>query len=139
MIFSTYEKRQTIEQKRNAKFNNDEIRTKSCRCPVHGWLKHNEEGEVFTLTKAGIYKIYFNANVSSASTGEVSLILLANNKEVKSSRATTNIVEENKYSNISGSALVKVMPCQFVEIVIHNDSCQYLETENLNIIIEKVA
>ena len=139
MIYSTHVERQTIEQGRNARFNNDEVRTKSSRCPYHGWLIHDEHSDSFSLIKPGIYRVSFNANISSAQTGEISLKLLVNGKEVKGSKAMANIVEENKYSNVSGEVLIRVNGCKPIELVLNNDECQYFEVTDLGLLITKVA
>ena len=58
-------------------FQRDCIRTNSCN-GCQGWLCHSEGSANYEITNSGIYKISFNATVSSATAGVVAFALYNN-------------------------------------------------------------
>ena len=50
-------------------FTTDRVRTRACG--IGGWLQHDNESGAFTIVRPGIYKVDFNANVTSAEASKV--------------------------------------------------------------------
>ena len=63
---------QTVQPLANVIFTGNNVKTNACNSCC-GWLTHNNNSGIFTLTKPGIYKIHFNANVAPTVAGEITL------------------------------------------------------------------
>ena len=81
MINSVSLSPQTVAAGNNVLFAGDRVRTHVCRCNC-GWLEHDAGSGLYTLTKAGVYKVDVSANVSLAAAGNVALAIQANGETV---------------------------------------------------------
>lgn len=112
---------QTVQPTANIIFAGSNVRTNACNSCC-GWLNHNDNSGIFTITKPGIYKIHFNANVAPTVAGAITLNITnagenISGGEMESSGATVNV-----FDNISAEVLVRV-PCNSsVVITIKNNT-----------------
>lgn len=91
-------------------FERDCIRTRSAY-PCGGWLCHSEGSPLYKITKGGNYRVTFNANVSSATAGYVSLALFLDGVELPGTRVMTPIGTAGLYNNVSFDKIVPICCC----------------------------
>jgi hypothetical protein len=93
----------------NINFSTIDLRSRSANCC--GWLQYMEGGSDFTLIGGGTFKVSFNANVSSATTGQVALALKSSlGSDVEGTEMDTTITTANEYTNVSFTKLLRVCP-----------------------------
>lgn len=87
-------------------FTNDDVRTRSanCRC----WLQHDESSPLYKLLDGGLYKVSFNANVTSATAGTVALGLYEDGILIPGSTVIAEVATAGTYYNVSFDKLIKV-------------------------------
>ncbi len=130
---------QTVSSGDNVLFPTDRVRTKSCQCPCKGWLAHDAGSGLFTLTKSGIYEIAFDADITSAATGDASLVIEQNGEAVGGTQSLYNVATAGVYGNVNGNTLIQV-PCgASYTVTLGNNSGLELSVKNANMIIKKVA
>jgi len=133
-------------------FSNDELRTRSATC--QGWLNHNEGTAQYTIlgnnncNQSNVYKVTFNANVTSAETGQIEIGLKENGTPVVGASANSVVATANEYNNISFTKEIRLCPRENVTLTIGSVSAvsgvtPAVETvaptiKNANLIIEKV-
>lgn len=88
-------------------FQRDDLRTNSC-CGYRSWLCHNEGSANYDLTQGGIYKISFNATVSSATAGIVAFALFNNGEQIPGTLMVETISTAGDYANIGIDKEVRV-------------------------------
>ena len=87
-------------------FTNDDVRTKSADCC--GWLQHNEGSPIYKIIEGGLYKVSFNANVTSSVAGTIALGLFQDGVLVPGTTMLAQITTTGDYVNISFDKLIKV-------------------------------
>lgn len=87
-------------------FTNDDIRTRSASCA--GWLQHNEGSPIYKIIEGGLYKVSFNANVTSSVAGTIALGLFQDGILVPGTTMLAQITTTGDYVNISFDKLIKV-------------------------------
>ena len=87
-------------------FLNDDIRTRKANCC--NWLQHNEGSPIYKILEGGLYKVSFNANVSSAVAGTVALGLFQDGVLIPGSTVLAEVVTPGDYYNVSFDKLIKV-------------------------------
>ena len=87
-------------------FTNDDVRTKSANCC--GWLQHNEGSPIYKIIEGGLYKVSFNANVTSSVAGTIALGLFQDGILVPGTTMLAQITTTGDYVNISFDKLIKV-------------------------------
>ena len=87
-------------------FADTDLRTASANC-FNGWLNHNEGSATFNILGGGIYEIEFNANVTSATAGNVALAIFADGVQLPGTEMDTP-VESGIYTNVSATKKVRV-------------------------------
>ena len=60
----------------NIPFSTDVVRTRSANCC--GWLNHSAGSTQYQITMPGLYEARFNANITSATAGDVALGIKSN-------------------------------------------------------------
>lgn len=100
---------QTVTPDENVLFTTDRVRTRSSRCNC-GWLEHDAGSGLFTLTKPGVYRVDFSANVSLAAAGDVALAIQSNGETIGGTQMQTDIATADVYQVISNFTFVEV-PC----------------------------
>lgn len=87
-------------------FTNDDVRTKSANCC--GWLQHSEGSPIYKIIEGGLYKVSFNANVTSSVAGTIALGLFQDGVLVPGTTMLAQITTTGDYVNISFDKLIKV-------------------------------
>lgn len=87
-------------------FPTDSIRTRSANCC--GWLQHSEGSPIYKILEGGIYKVSFNANVTSATAGTVALGLYQDGILVPGTTVIAEVATAGDYYNVSFDKLIKV-------------------------------
>ena len=87
-------------------FTNDDVRTKSADCC--GWLQHSEGSPIYKIIEGGLYKVSFNANVTSSVAGTIALGLFQDGILVPGTTMLAQITTTGDYVNISFDKLIKV-------------------------------
>lgn len=88
-------------------FQRDCIRTNSCQ-GCRSWLCHNEGSANYDIVDGGIYKINFNATVSSATAGVVAFALFNNGEMIPGTLMAETLAAAGDYANISANKEIRV-------------------------------
>lgn len=111
---------QTVQPTANVIFTGCNVRTNACGC--NGWLSHNDNSGLFTLTKPGIYKIHFNANVAPTVAGAITLNITNAGENIAGGEMKTAGTTVGTLENIASEVLVRV-PCNTsVVITVKNNT-----------------
>lgn len=62
-----------------------DLRTR-CAINCQGFMNHNEGSALFSILEGGAYEVTFNANITSATEGDVALALFADGVQVPRNR-----------------------------------------------------
>lgn len=92
-------------------------------------VQHAEGGTTFKLTKPGYYYITFNAIVTNAAAGNVSVQLQNGTKVIPGAIASTSIAATTDVKNLSFATIVRVPP----------SCCAIDNTANLTLINNGIA
>ena len=93
----------------NINFDTVDLRSRTANCC--GWLQYMPGGSDFTIIGGGTFKINFNANVTSETTGSVALALkTATGTDVEGTEMDAVITTAGEYTNISFTKLLRVCP-----------------------------
>ena len=87
-------------------FNDDDVRTRKANCC--NWLQHNEGSPIYKILEGGIYKVSFNANVTSATAGTVALGLYQDGILIPGTTVIAQIATAGDYINVSFDKLIKI-------------------------------
>lgn len=109
MINATNNTVQTVQPGANILFNGSNVRTRSCSS-CQGWLNHNINSGLFEITKAGVYEIHFNANVSPTVAGPITLDITNAGETILGGTMKTAGTTPDVFENVSATILVEV-PC----------------------------
>lgn len=107
MINSVSLTQQTVAAGANVLFGTDRVRTRASRCNC-GWLEHDAGSGLYTLTKAGVYRVDVAANVSLAAAGNVALAIEANGETVGGSQMLTTVATADDFQTVTNFALIEV-------------------------------
>ena len=88
-------------------FADTDLRTNSANC-FNGWLNHNEGSATFNILSGGIYDISFNANITSATAGDVALAIFADGVKLNGTEMDQVITTAGDYKNISVNKKIRV-------------------------------
>ena len=93
----------------NINFDIVDLRSRSANCC--GWLQYMNGGSDFTIIGGGTFKISFNANVTSATAGQVALALKsATGTDVEGTEMDAEVTTPNVYTNISFTKIIRLCP-----------------------------
>ena len=87
-------------------FLNDDVRTRKANCC--NWLQHNEGSPIYKILEGGIYKVSFNANVTSATAGTVALGLYQDGILIPGTTVIAEVATAGDYYNVSFDKLIKI-------------------------------
>lgn len=73
-----------------------------------GWMNHNEGSALFSIIDGGIYEITFNANITSATAGQVALALFADGVQVTGTEMDETIATAGEFANIGFNKKIRV-------------------------------
>lgn len=88
-------------------FQKDCVRTNSC-CGCKSWLCHTEGSSNYEIVNGGIYKINFNATVSSATAGVIAFALFNNGEQIPGTLMVETISTAGDYANIGINKEIRV-------------------------------
>lgn len=137
MINSVNVAEQTVAVDGNVIFDTDRVRTRACACG--GWLQHDNGSGVFTLVRPGIYKVEFNANVTSAVVGDTTLAIESNGEVIGGTEMDYVVAVAGDFQNVSASTLVVIQPYSSRSISVANLSADEVTVDDANIIITRIA
>jgi len=132
----------------NINFDTVDVRSRTANCC--GWLQYMPGGSDFTIIGGGTFRVSFNANVTSATAGQVAIALkTATGTDVEGTEMDADITTADVYSNISFTKLLKVCPRVNTTIAIGSlpaiggvtpaVATQIPTIKDANLIIEKIA
>ena len=139
MINSISVPMQELGKDANAIFKTNQVITKSSRNPYVGWMDYSQSNGVFTITRPGIYRIHYNANVTASDKLAARLAIMANDKVLEGSQTETFISEPTLYQALSATTLVRVTVNNVLPISLTNISEDKIEIKEASIIIDRVA
>lgn len=87
-------------------FANDDVRTRSANCC--GWLQHDEGTPIYKILDGGLYKVSFNANVTSSVAGTIALGLYDDGVLVPGTTVLAQITTAGDYVNVSFDKILRV-------------------------------
>lgn len=87
-------------------FTIDDIRTRSANCC--GWLQHVQGSPLYKLLCGGLYKVSFNANVTSSVAGTVALGLYQDGVLIPGTTVIAQVATAGDYYNVSFDKLIKI-------------------------------
>ena len=87
-------------------FTDDDVRTRRANCC--GWLQHNEGSPIYKILEGGIYKVSFNANVTSSVVGTIALGLYQDGVLIPGTTVIAQITTTGDYVNVSFDKLIKI-------------------------------
>lgn len=87
-------------------FANDDVRTRKANC--YGWLQHSEGSPLYKILCGGLYKVSFNANVTSSVAGTIALGLYEDGVLIPGTTVLAQITTAGDYVNVSFDKLIKV-------------------------------
>lgn len=141
MINSVATTAQTVATQNIILFPTDRVRTKRGDACCGGWLYHDLGSGQFTLVNRGcdcaIFEIQFNTNLTSATTGALSLVLQSNGEAIGGTEMDYTPATANTYESVSASTLVRVPSGSSSTISVKNISTLSVLVKDANIIIEK--
>lgn len=137
MINSVNVAEQTVAVDGNVIFDTDRVRTRACACG--GWLQHDNGSGVFTIVRPGIYKVEFNANVTSAVVGDTTLAIESNGEVIGGTEMDYIVAVAGDYQNVSASTLVAIQPYSSRSVSVANLSADEVTVDDANIIITRIA
>ena len=111
---------QTIQPTANVVFTGTNVKTNACNSCC-GWLTHNDNSGIFTLTKPGIYKIHFNANVAPTVAGATTLNITNAGENIAGGEMNTAGTTVGTFENVSAEVLVRV-PCNSSVVITVRDN-----------------
>jgi len=135
----------------NINFDTIDLRSRSANCC--GWLQYMNGGSDFTIIGGGTFKVSFNANVTSETSGLVALALKsATGTDVEGTEMVAEVTTLGNYINISFTKLLKICPRVNTTIAIGslpatitgtttltNTDTEIPVIKDANLIIEKIA
>lgn len=93
----------------NINFDFIDVRSRTANCC--GWLQYMNGGSEFTIIGGGTFKISFNANVTSATAGQVALALKSGTgTDVEGTEVDIDVTTPNVYTNVSFTKLIRICP-----------------------------
>lgn len=93
----------------NINFDIVDLRSRTANCC--GWLQYMPGGSDFTIIGGGTFKISFNANITSATAGQVSVALKSSTgSDVEGTEMNADITTPDVYTNISFTKIIRVCP-----------------------------
>jgi hypothetical protein len=127
-------------------FADTDLRTNSANC-FNGWLNHNEGSAQFNIVAGGIYEITFNANVTSATAGNVALGIYANGSLLQGSEVDVPVTV-GIFNNVANNKKIRVcnrgnatITIQSIPSIVYNETSTATQipiVKNANISIKRL-
>lgn len=104
-----------------------------------GWLYHADGSGQFQITRPGIYRVDFSAEVTAAAAGDIELTLNTNGEALAGTRMGATLAAADDLANLSAGALV-VVPCgASVTITVANASVGEITVDSASLVITRVC
>lgn len=104
-----------------------------------GWLYHADGSGQFQITRPGIYRVDFSAEVTAAAAGDIELTLNTNGEALAGTRMGATLAAADDLANLSTGALV-VVPCgASVTITVANASVGEITVDSASLVITRVC
>ena len=104
-----------------------------------GWLYHADGSGQFQITRPGIYRVDFSAEVTAAAAGDIELTLNTNGEALAGTRMGATLAAADDLANLSTSALI-VVPCgASVTITVANASVGEITVDSASLVITRVC
>lgn len=84
-----------------------DLRTRSA-INCNGFMNHNEGSGLFSILEGGIYEVTFNANITSATAGQVGLALFADGVQIAGTEMDATIAAPGDFENIGFDKKIRV-------------------------------
>lgn len=115
------------------------VRSRSCRCNNGGWLFAPDNSGQFMISRPGVYKIEFSAQVTAATAGPVTMELRSNGAAIPGTKMGETISAANGTAQIATSALIFI-PCNTsVTVTAANTGAAAITVNASSIILSRVA
>ena len=88
-------------------FSTTDLRTRSAM-NCCGFVNHNEGSALFSILDGGVYEVTFNANVTSATAGNVALALFADGVQIAGTEMDATIATAGDWENVSFDKKIRV-------------------------------
>lgn len=109
----------------------------SCQCNG-GWLYHADGSGQFQLTRPGIYRVDFGAQITAAAAGDVTFTINVNGEELAGTEMGTTLATAG-LADIGRSALI-VVPCNAsVNVTVENTSDTEVTVNAASLVITRVC
>lgn len=93
----------------NINFSTIDLRSNSANCC--GWLQYQNGGSEFTILGGGTFIVYFNANVTSDTAGQVALALkTGTGTDLEGTEVDVDVATAGVYTNVSFTKLLRLCP-----------------------------
>ena len=89
-------------------FTTIDVRSRTASCS--GWLQYTNGSNNFTIIGGGVYKLSFNANVTSATTGQIALAVKSNGNDIEGTEVDAEVTTADTYSNVSFTKILSLCP-----------------------------
>lgn len=109
----------------------------SCRCNG-GWLYHADGSGQFQLTRPGIYRVDFGAQVTAAAAGNVTFTINANGEPLAGSEMGATIAAAG-LADVGRSVLIVVPCCASVNVSVENTSATVVTVNTASLVITRVC
>ena len=133
-------------------FSVTDLRTRSAM-NCCGFINHNQGSALFSILDGGVYEITFNANITSATAGQVGLALFADGVQVAGTEMDETIATAGEFANIGFDKKIRVcnkgtvnLSINSVPTIVYNGGATPTVTDteipivkNVNINIERLA
>lgn len=139
MINATNPITQTIQPSANVIFTGSNVRTNSCSSCC-GWLNHDNNSGIFTITKAGIYKVHFNANLAPTVAGAITLNIANSGESIAGGEMKTTGTTVGTFENVAAEILIRV-PCNSSVVITikNNTATNPITVSQPSLTIDKLA
>ena len=124
-------------------FTTDDLRTRSANCC--GWLNHSAGSTQYQITMPGLYEVRFNANVTSATVGDVALGIKSNGELLSGTEMDYTVATANAYGNVSANRQFRICGNGSTTITVGSlasngtTATQIPLVKNASLIIERIA
>lgn len=113
--------------------------TRGSQVGCGGWLYHADGSGQFLLSRPGIYKVDFSAQVTAAAAGDVEMVLNTNGEALAGSQMGETIAAADDLAMLGMTALV-VVPCgASVAVSVTNASETAITVNNASLVITRVC
>lgn len=139
MINSTNPINQAVAPTTNVLFTTNNFVSNKCNTCC-GSINHNDGSGIFSIVKAGLYRITFNANVAPTVAGAITLNITNAGESITGGEMKTAGATIDTFENVSAEVLVKVCPNQTAIISVKNNTpTNPITVSQPSLVIERVA